>query len=76
MSGWYSKVGRKPKPKTKDILPEDVVKAIFLQWEPEARLDPGKFTERSKLIMDSADSVAGANTKRFLQYAKEMGFMS
>lgn len=56
-----------------NILPEDVVKAVFLKWEIEARLNPTGFKRRDMLSLQSADDVAEANTKQFLKYADEMG---
>jgi hypothetical protein len=58
-----------------NILPEDVVRAVFLKWEIEARINPERFTSRTDLLFQSADEVAEAQTKRFLKYANEMGIL-
>lgn len=87
MTGWYHTFRPKPKAKSgtpnlsikgipsRNILPEEVVKAIFLKWEVEARLHPERFLDRDKLLMQSVDEVSGANTKLFLQYAEDMGLL-
>lgn len=58
---------------TNEILPFDVVRAVFLKWEIECRLDPNGFTPRDELVMQSADKVADKNARCFIQYAEEMG---
>lgn len=79
MTGWHPSfhLGRKkskPTPaKPVNILPEDVVRAIFLKWEIECRTMPDRFKPREEMVLQSADEVAEKNTKCFLRYAEDMG---
>lgn len=56
-----------------DILPRDVVKAIFLKWAVEFRLNPDGFKSDDDMKLLGAEETAEANTKCFLKYADSMG---
>ncbi len=61
------------KKKPVDILPRDVVMAIFVKWAIECRLHPDKFKSNDDMMLMSTDATAEANTKQFMKYADEMG---
>jgi len=55
------------------MIPEDVLRAVFLKWEIEAREKPGHFNTRKQMEKLTPDQVADKLVDRFIGYAKEMG---
>lgn len=54
-------------------IPKDVLRAVFLKWEIEARATPANFSTRAQTEKMPPDQVADKLVDRFIRYANEMG---